>query len=446
MWFPVEVRSALVSDFAKHPEIWNDWENRKQLRDTMSYVSFFAPAEGLRVRVVPRKAFREFVVRPACYGIKAERHGDAIDLVIADPSQRISLELDGDRAHNLFLLPEKPIAEQPPRGEGVIYYGRGVHEVGRIDLHSNQTLYLDEGAMVYGYVRAYDADHVTIAGRGTLCGAHEPHCDEQRTQLINIERCTNLTLRDVTLIDSPAWTVRIKRCHKVSIDNLKVICWILNSDGIDICNSSDVEIRNCFFRTYDDCITIKNQEQSVENCERVLVERCTAWTDCANGFLVGPECGTALDPQCSQIRQVVFRDCIVLETPALADSREGDDGWRSGCAAINARVWAYKNKGGGALSDVLFERIMIDDLDGGRPLAADLEGDGERTGSLSEVTFRDICFEGRNYLAGQIRGADQQHPIKGITFENVRFNGKRILHRASADVIFNEYVNSLKFK
>ena len=40
IWQPIEVRNALVSSFSKHPQIWNDWENQKLLRDTMSYALF----------------------------------------------------------------------------------------------------------------------------------------------------------------------------------------------------------------------------------------------------------------------------------------------------------------------------------------------------------------------------------------------------------------------
>ena len=149
-----------------------------------------------------------------------------------------------------------------------------------------------------------------------------------------------MEISGVTLIDSPAWTIRLKNSQDLLVDNVKQISWILNSDGLDVCNSREVRVRNCFFRNYDDCITIKNQELAKMGCEDVLVENCVGWTDCANVFLVGPECGTSREPRTNYIRNVTFRNCIVLETPTLYDNKEGDEGWRGGCAAIN-HVLAY---------------------------------------------------------------------------------------------------------
>ena len=57
-----------------------------------------------------------------------------------------------------------------PRGTDVIYYGRGVHDAGLIALKSNQTLFIDEGAVVYGRVTARDARHARIIGHGILDG------------------------------------------------------------------------------------------------------------------------------------------------------------------------------------------------------------------------------------------------------------------------------------
>ena len=90
---------------------------------------------------------------------------------------------------------------------------------------------------------------------------------------------------------------------------------------------------------------------------------------------------------------------------ALHDSEEGDDGWRGGCAAINARVGTYEGAGGGGrMSDILFENIRIEDLTGGRPIATEIVSDGENTGSLTGVTFRNITFKGSKFLPAQVRG------------------------------------------
>lgn len=449
-WQMVEVRNALVSSFSKHPQIWNDWENQKSLRDTMSYALFVCDfKKALKVRVQPDFQFKKVEIRPVSYGIEYKRVGDGIEFELRDASQKVSVEFDGNRAENLFLFPDLPDADKPDANVSeVVYYGAGQHDAGRIEMKSNQTLYLDEGAFVYGYIVGKGVENIKIAGRGILCGAKETHCDEERTQMMNFERCRRVEISGITLIDSPAWTIRLKNSQEVLVDNIKQISWILNSDGLDVCNSRNVRVRNCFFRNYDDCITIKNQEQAKMGCEDILIEDCVGWTDCANVFLVGPECGTTREPQTNYIRNVTFRNCIVLETPALYDSKEGDDGWRGGCAAINARVGIYEGAGGGGrMSDILFEDIQIENLYGGRPMAVEIVSDGKDTGSLSGVTFRNVRFTGDKYLPAQMRGVSAEFPLRNVVFDNVVFNGKCIKKAdGKKHLCVNPYIENLQFK
>lgn len=449
-WIPVEVRQALISSFSKHPEIWNDWNNEKKLRDTMSYALFVRDfKDKVKVRVEPQFPFHKVEIRPLSYNLKYQKVEKAVEFELTDASQKISLEFDGDRSGNLFLFPDLPDMNKPDKDDpNVIYYGAGRHDVGRIVMKSNQTLYLDEGAFVFGYIVGKWIENIKITGRGILCGAKETHCDEKRTQMMNFEHCRNVEISGLTLIDSPAWTIRLKNSRDLLVNNIKQISWILNSDGLDICNSNNVKISNCFFRNYDDCITIKNQALAKMGCEDILIEKCVGWTDCANVFLVGPECGTTREPETNYIRNVTFRDCIVLETPALYDSKEGDDGWRNGCAAINARVGTYEGQGGGGrMSDILFDNIKIENLSGGRPIAMEIVSDGNNTGSLNRVTFKNIIFTGNKYLPAQIRGVSKEFPLQNIVFENIVFNGKHLKKADNKKYMYiNAYTENLKFK
>ena len=112
--------------------------------------------------------------------------------------------------------------DKPDKNESnVLYYGPGQHDVGCIVMKSNQTLYLDEGAFVYGHIVGKRIENIKISGRGVLCGARETHSDEKRTQLMNFVHCRNVEISGVTLIDSPAWTIRLKNSQDLLVDNVK---------------------------------------------------------------------------------------------------------------------------------------------------------------------------------------------------------------------------------
>lgn len=93
-------------------------------------------------------------VRPTLSGIvPVAVDANTIELTIPSwQARKFSIEYDGDRFHNLMVLPEKPDPDRPdPENlpSNVIYYGPGVWNPQWITLRDNQTLYIDEGAVVY---------------------------------------------------------------------------------------------------------------------------------------------------------------------------------------------------------------------------------------------------------------------------------------------------------
>ena len=73
----------------------------------------------------------------------------------------------------------------------ILYYGPGYHEVGHLELKSNQTLYLAGGAVLDAYVTATDAENVKILGRGIITGKNYSYSPD-RYQIITLIRCNNV--------------------------------------------------------------------------------------------------------------------------------------------------------------------------------------------------------------------------------------------------------------
>lgn len=96
-------------------------------------------------------------------------------------------------------------------------------------------MYIDEGAVVYGKI-AVSGSHVTVTGRGILSGAKLAHTGNTYAsgyQMIetNGSRLPNrgyFTISDITVVDSPNWTLSIYNTDHVMIDNINILCWILN--------------------------------------------------------------------------------------------------------------------------------------------------------------------------------------------------------------------------
>ena len=443
VWAEAPVRDALCSDAARyHSAIWNDWDNSKHLRDTMSF-SIFEHAFDVPVKVRVRKlgaGYGTCKVRPSDYGIQAVPvDGNTVELTLPSWERRkVSVEFDGDRFHNLFLLPCRPDPDKPdPSDPDVLYYGPGEHDAGRITLRSSQTLYIDYGATVYGEV-IVAGDGCTLAGHGVLSGEKLRHWGETWSNGAILVHCnpyrkperTRLTVRDLTFIDSPSWTLAVYNYDGVTIDGVNMISWILNGDGVDVVSSRNVEVKNCFLRCYDDCISLKvrhNADPVSDLCD-VHVHDNVCWNDYARGIVVGIEAGN-VKYGTGSIHDVLIEDCIILENARST----GTDDLRAAFAIGQYASPDYSWAGGTAcdIRGVMARRIRFDNLS---PTArcvflmqyADMEGSCKMSG----ITLEDFSVSnglGNRNPIFTIR--THQHAIEGLDVINFTVDGDKILSR-----------------
>jgi polygalacturonase len=163
-------------------------------------------------------------------------------------------QLVGDRGSLMLFVDTPEVAVAAPRAPGVRYFEGGrIHEAGEIQLADDETLYLAPGAVVHGTVRAKNASGVRISGPGIL----DARPRTTRTQLVVLEGCQVVELRDVLVLGAYGWALVPYLCTDVRLTNVKVLGWRGNDDGLDICSSRRVTVDRCFFRTKDDCIAIK---------------------------------------------------------------------------------------------------------------------------------------------------------------------------------------------
>ena len=114
-----------------------------------------------------------------------------------------------------------------------------------------------------------------------------------RPQLVNIYKCNNVAIKDVTLLRSPFWVIHPLLCKNVTVKGVKIWNEGPNGDGCDPESCEDVLIEECVFHTGDDCIAIKsgrNADGRIWNLpsKNIIVRDCIM-EDGHGGVVVGSE-------------------------------------------------------------------------------------------------------------------------------------------------------------
>ena len=169
----------------------------------------------------------------------------------------VTIEVNGNWVGALHLFANPPEASAPrPDDPNVIYFGPGVHEVAGLTVSSGKTVYVAAGAVVKGTadrrgpVFTLQGEQIVLRGRGVIDGSL---CPTHARNLLMV-RGKDITIEGVIFRDSSVWTIPIRRSDRVTVKNAKLLGYRANSDGIDLCNSRDVTIEDCFIRTLDDLI------------------------------------------------------------------------------------------------------------------------------------------------------------------------------------------------
>jgi len=228
-------------------------------------------------------------------------------------------------------------------GGGTVYFPAGSYLTGPIELKSNITLFIDNGAKLvfsgaiedYPVVDTYwegkgckaympqifaeSAENISIIGRGVLEGQGEPwwkmawerKVTIPRPRMIGLQRCKNVLIEGITLQNSPSWTINPVFCENVTIHNviIKNPANSPNTDGIDPDASKNVHISNCHIDVGDDCIAIKSGIEDAEykeSCENITITNCTM-VHGHGGVVIGSEMS-------GNVRNVVISNCVFQGT------------------------------------------------------------------------------------------------------------------------------------
>lgn len=329
----LKVHPARVSAFPMN-QVWAGYQRPIGQTKTASFVSFDMAKPG-KLTVIPsaHEDKGSPIILPLSW--KPEmRHADGRLEITIDRPRQFTVSF-GREGHVLHVFANPPFDE--PRSKNEIVFGPGEHDVGVIVPESGQTVRIEEGAVVYGAVFIARAKDVTITGRGIIdasrlkrtdknCAAYKaalkaglpdgPYGAGMAVTAFSCAWSTNVTVRGITFRDPPRWAMLVRAQSKnVTIENVKIIgCWRYNADGINVCASQNVTIRDSFIRSFDDCIIARGAylERSEGPTRNVTVQRCILWCDWGKNLEVWAGHKPCL------IENVIFRDiaCVYVQNIA----------------------------------------------------------------------------------------------------------------------------------
>ena len=309
---PVFVYEARVSKFPIN-QVWPGYQRPVSQTEIASFAYFDTDGE-VEITIKSTKEVKTVDIRPTEYGIKPIIEGNLITIKIAKPMQ-FSVEVNGyHNAMHIFANPveEFRINKADPK---VHYFGPGIHEAGTINLKSDETVFIDGGAVVYGNINSENARNIKIVGRGILDASKIER--NKAPHMVNLKKAVNATISGIILRDAHTWALTPTSCDSVTIDNIKMIgLWRYNSDGIDIVNCSNVMIRNSFIRSFDDNIVIRGTkgpyQEGYKMIENIAVDSCVLWNDWGRALEIGAS--VVVDT----MKNITFSNCYIPHFTAVA--------------------------------------------------------------------------------------------------------------------------------
>jgi polygalacturonase len=232
------------------------------------------------------------------------------------------------------------IEEASKSGGGKVIIPEGEWLTGKIHFKSNINLHLEKGATLifsdkpedylppvhtswegmecYNYsplIYAYACKNVAISGQGklkakmnlwetwfgrppahmnnlkrlyNLASTNSPVEERQmvndsahlRPHFIQFNRCESVLIEDVSILNSPFWTIHTYLSNNIVIRNIHVSAHGHNNDGVDPEMCQNMLIENCFFDQGDDAIAVKsgrNQDAWRLNTptKNLIIKNCT---------------------------------------------------------------------------------------------------------------------------------------------------------------------------
>ncbi len=389
-------------------------------------------------------------IRPLRTNLKPSYTSDNSFSFKMNRPENLSLELNGRiRQQPLFIFAGKPETKQPSKTDkNIIWFEGGkLYKDVKLELLDNQTVYIEGGAVVQGYIFAKGKKNIKICGRGIMDGSlnkTDPTCNNR---FIDLRDCENIDIEGITLHNGTTWQVALFHCNEANINDIRIVSESGSDDGMDICRCTNVIIDRVFAHTKDDCIAIKSQGDypATDPTDNILVKNCIFWNSIwGNAIEIGFELYSA------EVKNIRFENMDIIHV---------EDG-----AAISIH-----NAGQATVHNIVFDNIRVEDADQKlfdvaifySQWGPDGNLDPEFTkkhylhgawdgvqripegteeyhsqfrGKVNNIVFKDIQVVGGLLPFSVFHGFDNEKNVSGVRIENLTYMGKRLTDTESAKI------------
>ena len=128
------------------------------------------------------------------------------------------------------------------------------------------------GLTRHPFINFYNCKNVKLIGRGVI---DLSHLDRRERRGVVFTQCENVAVQGIKIVNSPEWSFISYLNKNINIKDVDIFGYRQNSDGFDICNTTDALIERCFVRTGDDLFSVK----ALGSAEPAPSESIT-FTDC----------------------------------------------------------------------------------------------------------------------------------------------------------------------
>ena len=358
-----------------------------------------------------------FSIRPESRNIKATVYGSEISFTINGP-QKLYIEIN--KLPHLAIFANPPEVNPHKKGDpGVIYYGPGVHDPGRIYLVSNMTIYIAGGAIVNADIFGRNLENVTIEGRGIIQGK------------IEMTGCKNFNVEGIFIRNTKGWSNTLTDCHNSGYRNVKVFSYeaIYSVDGINPVSCTNFTIDDCFMRCRDDCVAIKSGDMKLR-VDSIFVSNCVmvGWA-CSDGVTIGYELNGG------PVENIFVKNCDILYARG--------DGRTQGHAAFSIVC-----DGPAMVQNIFFEDIRVENQVEFKNLEF-IVTDGtlygtDPPGHIKGVYMKNVHWANKS-KPFILSGYSPDNMIEDIVFDKCTAGGKPITTISDADIRTNRFVKNVRF-